>query len=133
MKANELGGVRILIVEDNYMVASNLADALGSTGARIVGVVGNLEDAMAFADSRHAEIGIALLDVNLAGVMSYPVADILVRHDVSFIFMTGYDNASMDAAYRDFPVCMKPFGFQTVVSTIRRVLDGRTSPEPGQN
>ena len=133
MKPNELDGLRILIVEDNYMVASNLADALGSTGARIVGVVGNLEDAMAFADSRHAEIGIALLDVNLAGVMSYPVADILVRHDVSFIFMTDYDNASMDAAYRDFPVCMKPFGFQTVVSTIRRVLDGRTSPEPGQN
>lgn len=133
MKANELDGVCILIVEDNYMVASNLADALGSAGARIVGVVGNLEDAMAFADSRHGEIGIALLDVNLAGVMSYPVADILVRHDVPFIFMTGYDNASMDAAYRDFPVCMKPFGFQTVVSTIRRVLDGWTSPEPGQN
>lgn len=128
MKSNELDGVRILVVDDNYMIASNLAEALGSAGARIVGVLGTLEDATVFVASRHAEVEIALLDVNLAGVMSYPVADILVRHDVPFIFMTGYDTASMEAAYRDFPVCMKPFGFQTVVSTIRRVLDGRTPP-----
>lgn len=128
MKTNGLDGVSILVVEDGEMLAANLAEALGYAGARVVCVLGDLQAAMQFAESRYQEIHIVLLDVDLAGVMSYPVADILAVRDVPFIFMTGYDKASMDARYRSFPICMKPFNVQTAVTIIRRVLDSKTVP-----
>lgn len=129
MKAKRLEGLAILVVEDNYMVAANLSDALGYAGARVVGIVGNLEEAVLFARNRHRDIDVALLDVNLGGVMSYPIADILRRHDVPVIFTTGYDNSSMDIAYRDFPVCMKPFSFESVVAAIRLAHDSKARPD----
>lgn len=122
MRTKGLAGVRVLVVEDNHMVAASLVEALNYAGATVVGTIANREDAIDFVEVRHQEIDIAMLDVDLSGVMSYPIADMLGRYDVPFIFTTGYDNTSMDAAYRDFPLCMKPFSFDSIVSTIRGVL-----------
>ncbi len=128
MKANTLQGLRVFVVEDNRMVAASLVEALKYSDATVVGVIDNLEEAIAFVERRHREIDIAMLDVDLSGVMSYPIADMLQRHAVPFIFTTGYDNASMDRAYRSFPVCMKPFNLDSIVSAIRGVLDsGKTA------
>ena len=133
MKTNRLDGVRILVVEDNQIVAASVADALKYAGANVVGVIGNLEEAVGFVESRHRDIDIAMLDVDLSGAMSYPIADMLTRHNVPFIFTTGYDNASMDMAYRGFPACMKPFGFDSIVSAIAGVLDSNTATDQFMN
>jgi DNA-binding NarL/FixJ family response regulator len=114
----DLRGVKVLIIEDNYLVATSVAHALEHAGASMVAVIGNLEDAKACVSRHHAAIDVALLDVNLAGVMSYPVADLLMKYDIPFIFATGYDSASLDIGYRQCPVCMKPFSFDSLVSAI---------------
>ncbi len=123
MKTNSLDGVRILVVEDNRMIAENVAGALTYAGADIVGLIGDLEEAIGFVERRHQEINIALLDIDLSGAMSYPVADLLTRHNVPFVFTTGYDYASLHTAYRSFPVCTKPFNFDTIVSAILDLLN----------
>lgn len=133
MKEIALTGIRILVVEDNPMVAASLVEALTYADAQVVGVIDNLTDAIAFAADRHREIDIAMLDVDLSGVMSYPIADLLARNGVPFIFTTGYDVASMHADYRAFPIYMKPFSFSSILSAIHRVLGSGVGADPGRD
>ena len=133
MNTNNLQGVRVLVVEDNHMVALCITEALQYADAHVVGVIDNLAEALAFIQSRHQDIDIAMLDVDLSGVLSYPIADLLGQYAVPFIFTTGYDHASMHASYRAFPVCMKPLSLDSVAIAIRGVLDAKTSPEQLRN
>jgi hypothetical protein len=59
-----------------------------------------------------------VLDVNLRGEMSYPIADMLVAHGVRFVFSTGYSAEALDHAYRAYPRCEKPFNHQALVDAL---------------
>jgi len=100
-------GRRILVVEDEMIVAGLLADMLTDLGFKVVGPAARVDEALAMIDA-HA-IDVALLDVNLNGQLSYPVADALVAHGVPFVFSTGYGKDRLLAGYRSFPVLQKPF------------------------
>lgn len=84
-------GLDILICEDEYLLASDLAGRFESGGARIVGPMATLEESLekaALADT----LGAAVLDIRLGEDLIFPVADILATRGVPFVFFSGYDD-----------------------------------------
>lgn len=103
-----LAGRRVLIVEDEYLIAIDLALGLSDLGADIVGPAGSVAEALELVDSVGAELDGAVLDVNLRDEKVYPVADALAALGVRFVFASGYDAELMPPAYTDVPRCPKP-------------------------
>src|SRR5882724_2298726 len=83
-----LEGVRVLLVEDEYLVAALIEEILEIAGCIVTGPIPRLAQAVDAAD--HEACDAAVLDVNLAGERIYPVADILSRRNIPFVFVTGY-------------------------------------------
>src|SRR3982751_6680450 len=104
----DLKGRRLLIAEDEYMVAFDLAQFFEDGGAEVVGPVGSVKDALALVASEGGRIDGALLDINLHDDKVYPVADALSAAGVPFVFATGYDAQAIPRAYADVPRCDKP-------------------------
>ena len=106
--SEKLLGRRVLIVEDEALVAMDLQFAFEDAGAEVLGPAMSLSDALALAE--HApEIDCALLDVNIAGRDVYPVAQMLQRRGIPFIFHTGHGSGLVHCAM--FPgaiTCLKP-------------------------
>ena len=102
-----LEGMRVLLVEDEYLVASLIGDILGTAGCIVTGPIPRLAEAVDAADHRVCDA--AVLDVNLSGERVYPVADILSRRNIPFIFVTGYGMSALPREYADRPRLSKPF------------------------
>ena len=86
-------GLRILVVEDNFLAAEVVRDMLESNGCTVVGPVGRIADGLRLAEQEALDG--AVLDVNLNGDWCFPIAEALRRRDVPFIFLTGYDDAAI--------------------------------------
>jgi DNA-binding NtrC family response regulator len=95
------------MVEDEMMVAWLLEDMLTDLGCAVIGPAGSVNQALAMIEAE--AIDVAVLDVNLNGEMSYPIADALAARGVPFVFVTGYDKGRILDGYRVFPVLQKPF------------------------
>jgi CheY-like chemotaxis protein len=109
--------LRILVVEDEMTIALLIEDMLIDLGHEVVELAMRLPQAMHLAAT--AAIDFAILDVNLDGRMSFPVADLLRERGVPFIFATGYGSAGLDEHYRgSAPVVKKPFRLQDLRSAI---------------
>lgn len=100
-------GLRVLVVEDEALVAMALEDFLAELGCNVVATAARLEEALQAA--RTAAVDVAVLDINLAGRLSYPVAEILSTRGIPFIFATGYGAAGVPPAWSTAPVLPKPF------------------------
>lgn len=100
-------GLRILLVEDEMLVAMNMEDMLLELGHELAGLASRLGPALELA--REAAFDAAILDVNLAGERSFPIAELLAGRGIPFLFATGYGRQGVDAAWRDRPVLQKPF------------------------
>lgn len=85
-----LGGCRVLLVEDEPLVAMAMATLLTQQGCKVFGPAETLDDALRLTSERISDIDVALLDVNLRGTYSFPVADVLNEAGVPFIYATGY-------------------------------------------
>ena len=105
--AGALNGRRLLIVEDEYFIAIDVARRLEDEGAEVVGPVGTVDDALDIIDDA-LELDGVVLDLNLSGEMAYPVADALSKRGVPFIFATGYDRSSIPTRYAGVTLCEKP-------------------------
>lgn len=103
----DLTGQRVLIVEDEGIVAMVVEDYLEALGCTVVMVAARLEEGVAAA--RERAIDVAILDVNLAGKVSYPIAEILRGRGIPFLFATGYGTAGLPPELRNVPVLAKPF------------------------
>jgi CheY-like chemotaxis protein len=99
--------LRILVVEDEMLVAMNIEDMLLELGHEVAGLASRLGPALALA--REGRFDAAMLDVNLAGEPSFPVADILIERGIPFLFATGYSRQGIDESYRDHAMLQKPF------------------------
>ncbi len=113
-----LTGKRILIVEDEYFIAADLKRALAEAGVIVVGPAGTLASAQALVDD---DIDLALLDVNLDGEHSYPLANRLHERAVPFAFLTGYDQWALPPAYRDVPRLDKPFDLAHLIRQLTAI------------
>jgi len=98
LSAAALRGRRILVVEDEYMMAEDLRHDLEKAGAKVVGPVPSVAGALRLL----AEEGVidgAILDVNLRGEKAYPVADVLRERGIPFVLATGYEQWALPQAY----------------------------------
>ena len=115
-----LTGRRILVVEDEYLVALVLVELLEEAGAEVVGPVGWLEEAIALIEDGGEQLDAAILDVNLHGRKSYPIADALIARSVGFVFATGYGAGALDGKYQSYPRCEKPFSQEALIAALAR-------------
>ena len=103
-----LARCRVLVVEDEYFLADDMACALRSMGAEVIGPLPTPDAVQALLQSG-ARIDSAVLDINLHGETVYPVADALTERGVPFVFATGYDQGAVPAVYQAVPRWEKPF------------------------
>lgn len=112
-RTTDLHGCEILIVEDEYIIALDLAQSLEELGATVIGPVASVAQALSIISTRdkpHA----AVLDVNLGNEKVFPVADELVARGIPFLFATGYDHWVIPEEYRAVPRCQKPIDIRAV-------------------
>ena len=102
-----LQGRRILVVEDEYMMAEDLRCDLEEAGAQVIGPVPSVADALRLL-ATEMSIDAAILDVNLRGEKAYPVADALRERGIPFVLATGYERWALPDTYKDLPRCDKP-------------------------
>ena len=103
---HHVGTPRVLIVEDEALVGMMIQDTLTDCGFQVVGPVCTMADALNAA--RSDDFDAAILDINLGDELAYPIADILVKRRVPFVFVTGYDADGVDRRFREVPVLQKP-------------------------
>jgi CheY-like chemotaxis protein len=116
-----LEGRRILVVEDEAMIAMLVEDMLGDLGCIVVGPAYNLDSALAMAGDS-TPLDAAVLDVNLAGRPSFEVADALKARGVPAIFSTGYGHGGLRASDNGAAVLQKPFRVEDLVSALHQAL-----------
>lgn len=112
---------RILVVEDEYFLADDVAIAVAKLGGEIVGPVPTPEAALA-ALSAGKSIDAAVLDINLRGELVFPVADALTERQIPFVFATGYDEAALPLAYRAVPRWEKPFDVNDLATKLAALI-----------
>jgi CheY-like chemotaxis protein len=114
---SKLEGLRILVVEDNYFIASEIAGELSSRGAEVVGPLGALQDALDLV-SAGEPLDVAVLDVDIQGRKVFPVADGLIERNVPFIFCTGYDDVMIPERYAAYPLRLKPIDYDQLADLL---------------
>jgi CheY-like chemotaxis protein len=95
-----------LVVEDNFLIAMDVADMVGECGCVSLGPASNLESGL--ADVRQNDLDGAVLDVNLGDERVWPIADLLKERDVPFILATGYSTAEVPDRFSEYPILHKP-------------------------
>src|ERR1700722_19998772 len=102
-----LSGRRVLVVEDEMMILMIIEDMLADLGCESVTAAATVDQALALMDARIFDA--AMLDVNLNGHKSYPVADALAARGVPFVFATGYSDHGLNGGYSGRAVRKKTF------------------------
>jgi PAS domain S-box-containing protein len=100
------GKRRVLLVEDEALVAMMIQETLAELGFQVIGPISTASEALAAARENHFDA--AVLDINLGDGLVYTVAEILAKRGVPFIFVTGYDADSVDARFSGVTVLQKP-------------------------
>lgn len=113
-----LAGRKVLILEDELIIAFALEDMLADLGAEVI-VASSLDEA--FARLGESEIALAVLDVNVHGTKSYPFAEELARRDVPLIFATGYGDAEHPPVFSGAPTLTKPYSRQQLAEAISSI------------
>lgn len=116
-----LDGKRILVVEDEPLIAMMVEDMLAELGAQVIGPAGSLAEALLLAEE---QIDAALLDVNLEGERVYPVAERLTVRGVPFVFATGYGATGNDWQGRA-PTIEKPYRRTDLQAAFGKALNGQ--------
>jgi len=107
-----------MVVEDDYLVALALSTVLEEAGACVVGPIAGAREAVALLEEGREQVDAAILDVDLNGEKSYPVADALALRHIRFIFATGYGMDALAEGYRHYPCCQKPFDHRAVLNAL---------------
>ncbi|MBL8659232.1 MAG: response regulator [Rhodospirillales bacterium] len=106
-------GLRVLIVEDEFMIAMAVEAVVTDAGGVVVDMAATLEQALQLA--RSAELDAALLDINLNGKASFEVAETLAARGIPYAFVTGYGKQMVPQAYASVPLLMKPYARSELV------------------
>ena len=115
-----LEGIRVLVVEDEFLVATLIEDMLLAAGCVVAGPIPRLSEALDAAD--RGTFDAAVLDVNLGGDRVYPVADALSRRNVPFVFVTGYGASVLPGEYAECPRLCKPFKMADLLGKLSSIV-----------
>lgn len=116
---NEFGPVRVLVVEDEPVVAMCLEDILDALGCVPVGPASRLSEGLALAENETLDA--AILDINLAGERSVPIAEALRLRGIPFAFASGY-GAAPEGFASQAPLIEKPYGERDIEAALRKLL-----------
>lgn len=123
MTKHNIKGCHILVVEDEYLLATHLADEISNAGAFVIGPAGTLEKAIRLIKET-AAIEAAVLDVNLRGEMVYPAADMLMEQETPFLFFTGYDFSVIPQRFKEIIKCAKSDSANDIIEALKRAMAG---------
>jgi CheY-like chemotaxis protein len=112
--------LQVLVVEDESMVAMMIEDMLTDLGHQVVATSGNLSNASKLVLNANADL--AILDVNLNGEETYPIAASLASRKIPFIFATGYGSSGIKSEWSGVPVLQKPFQARELAEAITRAM-----------
>jgi CheY-like chemotaxis protein len=115
-----LEGIRVLVVEDEFLVATLIEDMLTSAGCVVSGPIARVPEALDAVD--RGGFDAAVLDVNIAGDRIDPVADALSRRNVPFVFVTGYSTGVLPGEYAARPRLCKPFKIADLLGMLSSVV-----------
>jgi CheY-like chemotaxis protein len=111
---------RVLLIEDESLVSMLIEDMLADLGYEVVEVVSRMDTALRATED--VTFDFAMVDVNLAGQPTYPIADRLAASGIPFVFVTGYGVEGLDPAYAATPVLSKPFRSEELAQVISQLL-----------
>lgn len=114
------GAGRVLLVEDQWLIAMDIAGQLEDGGYEIVGPASTLQNALALIEKERIDVG--LLDVDLGGELSYPAAAAMNARGIAFAFLSGNTSAELDPAFRNQRLLSKPVGPQALIDALREML-----------
>jgi len=117
-----LNGMRLLVVEDEALVAMMVEDMLTDLGCVVVDVAGTVSRGLTVVGDPSVALDGAVLDVNLGGEKVYPVAEMLAARGVPFIFATGYGIAGIAPAYAHIPALAKPYELRALEDVLTAAL-----------
>jgi CheY-like chemotaxis protein len=118
--SGELNGQRVLVVEDQYLIAQELSRMVRAWGGEVVGPFASRDRAL--DEAGNSQIDLALLDINLAGEAVYPVAEALEARGIPFMFVTGYARSAVRADFADTPYLDKPFAAERLRPLLRQLV-----------
>ena len=112
--------MRALIVEDEGLILLELAMILEDLGHQVVGTASDLSTGLALG--RELSFDIAILDGNIAGRDSGPIADVMVERDIPFLFVSGYTREALPPRHTDRPLLSKPLDVETLRHALQQLL-----------
>jgi CheY-like chemotaxis protein len=115
-----LSGRRVLVVEDEMIILMMIEDMLADLGCEAVTAAATVDQALALIDAQVFDA--AMLDLNLNGTKSLPVAAVLAQRGVPFFFTTGYTGHDMREGHRDRPLLKKPFSSEELAAILSRLI-----------
>jgi len=118
--ASNLAGLRALVIEDESIVAMFLQDTLAEIGCEVIGIASRFDDAVEKVKSLAFDI--AILDVNLNGRNTFPIADSLTERGVAFVVATGYGATDLPQSLQRVPILQKPFRQRDLERALRAAL-----------
>lgn len=128
MQGRPSAGCRVLIVEDEWFLASDLQTALKSVGADVVALVGDLADAR--AQVAHGGFDVGVIDINLRGHDAFGIADELQRQGKPFLFFTGYSADLIPSRFADVNRVEKPFDSRALAQCVLQLWQSRSEAAP---
>jgi DNA-binding response OmpR family regulator len=128
MPRSELAGTRVLLIEDEMLVAMLLEDALAELGCEVVGPIAAIDTARQAIERERFDC--ALVDINLRGRPAYPLADLLDARGVPFGFVTGYDASGVDREFIRRPILSKPFSTRQLRTVLVGLSRAAHCPRP---
>lgn len=117
----------ILIVDDEWLLANDLAEEISAAGYDIVGPAHSVASALDLIRVERTDC--AFLDVNLRGETSYPIAEALAARGIPFTFISGYENRQLQPSFREAPLLCKPVQTRTLHSNLQEMLSGTQKNE----
>lgn len=114
-----LSGRKVLVVEDETLVAMLVEDTLMDAGATVIGPVSTVAEALTVLRAQKPDV--AVLDLNLAGETSEPVADQLKQLGIPFVVASGYGAAGLPPRHQDVPVLAKPYAPEDLTAALARL------------
>lgn len=116
----QFGGKRVLLAEDEPIIAMSVEDLLADLGCTVVGPAFSAEAAIRYASDEHLDA--ALLDINMGDSTSFPIASLLHARSVPFCFASGYGPSGAPAEFDDVPVLTKPYTREALVAALTELF-----------